>query len=142
MKITDLKIKLKIFDQFKILFCNWLNNYARKWPNKKVKMAVVAFAIISSGISLYAASKALFGGSDFVFPKRSPGATPILPHAYPGYHLERSILLYNKIEQTKKWLDSLSLHDTSRYQAILKANPKVVENIQSIESLFSELIKK
>ena len=113
-----------------------------KLPKIRLKLAVIFFAVIGSGISAYTASKAIFGKPDFELFKKSPRATPILPPAYPDYHLERIQLLHNKIERMKRYLDSLSLHDSSKYHGILRSNPKLVENIQSIESLFHPLIKK
>ena len=137
-----MKIKSKILGHSKTAICNWLNAGVRKWTMKRVKLAVILFIIISSGISVFIASKAILGNPDFVLFKRSQIREPILPRSYPDYHLERTLLLQKKIERMKKYLDSLSLRDTSRYQAILKANPTLLKNIESIELIFHQLHQK
>lgn len=142
MKTSDIKMKSKILGQIKTRICNRLNGCARKWLMKKVKLTLIVFIIISSGISLFVASKAIFGKPDLVLFKRSQNQVPVLPRSYPDYHVERTILLHKKIEHMKGYLDSLSLRDTSRYQAILKANPNLLKDIQSIELLFHQLNQK
>jgi hypothetical protein len=142
MKICLLKIVLKIFNRFKFCICNGLNNSVRNWSKQQAKLACTAFIAINSGISIYIASKAIFEKPDFSLFKRSQIPEPILPPSYPDYHFERTLLLHKKMEHIKKYLDSLSLHDTSRYQAILKANPRLLKNIQSIELLFHQLNQK
>ena len=137
-----MKIKSKILDHSKTSLCNWLNACVREWPIRRVKLVGTIFIVISSGISVFVASKGIFGNPDFSLFKRNQSQEPILPRSYPDYHLERTQLLHTKIEHMKRYLDSLSLHDTSRYQAILKANPKRLENIQSVESLFNQSNKK
>jgi hypothetical protein len=122
--------------------CDWLNKHCQEWSGRKLKVILVIFISIGSGVSLYLGARALLRRSDFAVFRRSEAPPLLMPRAYPDYHVQRSKLLFRRIEQYKKYLDSLSLHDTSKYQEVLKSNPHVLENIKSIESLFGQLIKK
>lgn len=142
MKITSLIIKSKISNQWRTGLCDWLNRCVRDWSKKKIGTVFLAFSLFSIGISTYVMTKSLAGRTDAVFLKRSQVPMPALPAPYPDYHRQRFLLLFKKIEQIKNCLDSLSIHDEARYQAILKANPGLLENIHSIETLVSQPNKK
>ena len=122
--------------------CEWLNKHCQEWSGRKLKVILVIFISIGSGASLYLAERAIVRRTDFAVFRRSESSRLLMPHAYPDYHVQRSKILFRRIEQYKKYLDSLSTHDTSKYKEVLKSNPHVLENIQSIESLFGQLIKK
>src|SRR5665213_3181518 len=106
------------------------------------KAALVIFVIAGVGFSIFIAASAIVRGATLTALKRSPHAPLLTPRSYPDYHLERTRMLMNKIERYKKRLDSLSLYDSTKYKELLKLNPNLMENIQSIESLFNQLIKK
>lgn len=106
------------------------------------KIALVLFVLTGLGFSLWVAVSAIIhrsGKLDFGYKSRMPFS---LPRSYPDYRLERSRILMKHVEREKQLLDSLSVHDSVRYQQILKNNPKLIENINSLETLFGELIKK
>jgi hypothetical protein len=133
---------MKKINQFKRGICEWLNQHSMRWSGKKLKVFVFTFFLIGAGASFYVAATAIFKGANCTCFTRSTKSMLTIPNSYPDYHLERSRMMLNKIEKDKRYLDSLATHDTARYQLIIKSNPKVVENMRSLESLFRQLIKK
>ena len=107
----------------------------------KISKAILTiFVVAGIGFSIYIAANALIQGSTQVVFERSSKLS--MPPSYPDYHLERSTMLMKKIQSDKHYLDSLSIHDTILYRKILKANPRIIENIQILETLFVQHIKK
>ena len=106
------------------------------------KAILIIFVVVGVGFSIYIIARAIVGGATVTALKRSPYPSLLIPRAYPDYHLQRSRMLMTKIESYKRRLDSLSKTDPAKYQEVLKANPQVLENIHSIETLFNALIKK
>ena len=132
----------KRISQFKRRICESLNKRCQEWSGRKLRVILVIFISIGSVVSLYLGARALLRRSDFAVFRRSENPTLFMPHSYPDYHVQRSKMLFSRIEQYKKYLDSLSIHDTSKYQDVLKSNPLVLENIKLIESLFGQFTKK
>ena len=111
----------------------WLGKKTEGYSTVRKKAGLIIFCIFFGGLSFYLLASSVRGRS---FNSRSL----VITHLRSGVHDPVTIpiadSIFQKMEKTKLWLDSLRSHDTLRFKAILLARPFLLENLQTLEKLY------
>jgi hypothetical protein len=120
----------------------WASQHAEKHSPARKKIAVIIFCILFMTLSICIAINTLS--------KSSIRTLPIMPVRIPS-HIGKNIRIpsafiseesYQRIEQFKKYLDSMSIADKKNYDAIINARPHLMDSITMFEKLYLSQSKK
>ena len=121
--------------------CNYLNQMVKSWSNRKLKCYLFLFVLLGLTLSLVISFQAVKTTNLLtLFPRPHANLCPI-PRSLPILNPNGLDSLLIKLRAYRFFLDSLSLHDTTKYQAILKSQPLIRDSLQALETLLSKKIK-
>ena len=139
-KILD-KIKSKIRPVM-MRVSSWASRHAEKLSPTRKKIAVIIFCVLFMSLSICIAINTLS--------KSGVRALPVMPVRIPLY-IDKNIKApsafisdasYQRIEQFKKYLDSISVADKKNYDAIIDAWPGLIDSIGMFEKIYLSQSKK
>jgi hypothetical protein len=119
--------------------CNYLNRKSQDWSTNKKKVVWISFIFISVSACAFAMVRPFMSSAKTV---SSFGKTIVISPLMQRISQDHQKAFVKNINRYKLFLDSLALYDTAKYRAILKQNPHVLENLETIQSFFSHLIKR
>lgn len=141
MKIILDKIRNKIYPGMQRVFA-WASQHTEKLSPANKRIAVIIFCILSMSLSICIAINTAS--------KPNGRILPIMPVRVPS-HIGKNIALpsafiskesYQRIEQFKKYLDSISIADKKNHDAIINARPHLMDSIALFEKLYLSQTKK
>jgi hypothetical protein len=131
---------ISLMNKIKIGICNYLNLRTKAWSLKQLKAYWLVFVLVGIAISLEVGIRAIIHSKSIVT-FSSARATPVLQEHYPEYRNKRLGILLMNIRQYKRYLDTLSIIDSSKYSLILKTQPYLLDSLQALESILSKTLK-
>ena len=123
------------------IFADKMNKIFMNTGNKKTKTILIAFCITAGGYSIYLLTNAIISPakkqeSFKIDQVKTPqhfsksGEESILPDAYVDEQT------YNKIQEFKKYMDSLHQNKKVEYDSILQARPGLMDSVQMLEEIY------
>jgi hypothetical protein len=120
----------------------WASQHAEKLSPARKKIVVIIFCILFMSLSICIALTTL---------SRSGVRTlPVMPIRVPS-HIGKNIRMpsafisevsYQKVEQFKQYLDSISISDKKTFDQIIAARPGLIDSIAMFEKLYLSQSKK
>jgi len=121
--------------------CDFLNRSSKSWSIKRLKVCWFFFMLMGVAVSLEICVHAIQHSNAFEGISRPRTTILIIPNTFPGYPRERLGFLMAKINEYKKYLDSLYHSDSSKYNVLVHLHPHMKDSINSLESILSQTIK-
>jgi hypothetical protein len=139
-KIAGAGIKLQT------AFANKMNGLFRNMNNKKLKSLLVVFSLLAGGYSIYLFANAIIGTG-----KESPGfkvdRVDVPKHfdksgevQIPDANVDEET--YNKIQDFKKYMDSLKESKSYLYDSIITARPFLMDTALMLEEIYQSQNQK
>lgn len=122
--------------------CDFLNRSSKDWSMKKLKAYWFFFMLVGVAVSLEICIQAIQHSKALEGISRPHTTILIIPRTFPDYPSERLGFLLAKINEYKKYLDSLYHCDSSKYNLIVHLHPHMKDSINALESILSQTIKK
>lgn len=131
-----------MINRLKPIICNYLNNVTKGWSEKTKKTFWLFLILVGAGVSLDVVAVAILKSKASDAFQRTKSIVLFIPKSYPDLHRERLSICLIKLQEYKRFLDSLSLNDTVRYRAILKWQPCILDSIHGLELLLLKKLNK
>jgi len=141
MKAILNKIKTKIRPALQQVASSASRQAERLSPERK-KIAVIIFCILFSALSICIIAKTLSEKHNKIFFMR-PTMMPL--RLWKNINVPPPFIsddAYQRIEQFKKYLDSISIADKKNYEAIINSRPHLTDSIAMFEKLYLSQSKK
>lgn len=122
--------------------CDYSNQSSKKWSRKKLKTYWFFFVLGGMAISLEIGVRALQYAKPLEGISRPQITAPYKPAIHPNLNREWFSVLLSRVKAYQSYLDSLSLIDTTRYRAILKSQPFLLDSLHAMETFLIKNIKK
>lgn len=129
-------------NRWKARICDYLNQSSKKWSKKKLMVYWFFFVLVGVATSLEISVHAVQYSKPVEVISRPKTIEPHRRSALPDFNREWFSALLSKLKAYQAYLDSLSLVDTTKYQAILKSQPFLLDSLQVLETLLVKNIKK
>ena len=127
-------------------FSESMNKIFKNMNSKKLKVLLILFCVSAGGYSIYLFTNAVLSPdkikSDFKIdhvnvPKHfDKGGEEILPEAYVDEQT------FYKIQDFKKYMDSLKQNESNQYDSILQARPGLMDSVQMLEEIYNSQKQK
>jgi len=124
--------------KWKTRICDFLNQSSKNWSVRKLKVYWFFFVLVGMAISLEISVHAVQHAKSFEGFARPHSTVHFIPSTLPDINQEWLTELLSTIKTYKAYLDSLSLYDTTRYRAILKSQPFLLDSLHALEALLTK----
>jgi hypothetical protein len=133
---------VKAVNKLKAGICDYLNKLSKDWSVKKLRVYWFFFILISVSIPLEICIHSIEHATTLEGFLRPKTTVLFIPRSLPNHGQERMTVLLSKIKTFKVYLDSLSLVDTTKYRALLNAQPFLLDSLHALETLLSQNLKR
>ena len=128
--------------KMQVRICDFLNQSSKDWSMKKLKAYWFFFMLVGVAVSLEVCVQAIQHSKAMEGISQPRTTILIIPKTFPDYPIERIRFLLAKINEYKRYLDSLYHRDSLKYNAIIHLHPHIKDSLNALESILSQTIKK
>jgi hypothetical protein len=129
-------------NRWKTRICDYLNQSTKNWSNRRLKVYGLLFVLAGMTLSLEITVRAVLYAKPTEGFSRPHSLVRFMPQNLPDINRKWPSELLSKIRNYKEYLDSLSLYDSTRYRALLKSKPFLLDSLQELETFLIQHIKK
>ncbi|HLY71999.1 MAG TPA: hypothetical protein VKR53_19830 [Puia sp.] len=131
-------------NEYKRLLGQKLNERFKHYSDRKKKIMVIGFCILFGSCSICIIVNAFYEKSlSRSIPSLNRVSIPY--HIGKNFHQPGAIIdetTYLRVEQFKRYLDSLHLHNPGRYTEIMNTRPHLMDSILAFEKIYLLQLKK
>jgi hypothetical protein len=133
---------VQTINKLKAGICDYLNKMFKDWSTKKLRVYWFFFVLVGVSFSLEICIHAIEHTKPLEGFSRPKTTVLFIPKSFPNLEQERMAVLLSKVKTYKIYLDSLSLVDTTKYRALLNAQPFLLDSLHALETLLSQNLKR
>jgi hypothetical protein len=122
----------------------YLSKQEKKISVRKKKILLTCFCAVFGSLSIFLIAKTFYQ-NPAPGPVLNTGQINIPFHIGKNFHQPGVMIdkeTYNRVEDFKKYLDSLKANDIGRYAEIMNTRPHLMDSISSFEKIYLSQLKK